>query len=170
MNTKSIVAVSIAVLLSVPVSAAFAQGNSPGSKDQMQSPMQERAGAQMRDRDGQPMMGHGLMTPEEREQYRDRMRSMNSAEERQAFREQHHQRMVERARAQGLDPETVGDLPATAAGDQRRQMQEREGMDPKGKMNQKGGMEQRQNMGPDMNRQRSGEGMPRTNPPGGVQQ
>ncbi|MGM0769110.1 MAG: hypothetical protein ACQEV6_13890 [Pseudomonadota bacterium] len=167
MKPGAIRALSLAVALAVPAGAALAQQDQ--SQNQMRSQMTERDQSRMRDQDGHPMAGYQLMTPEEREQYRDRMGSMNSAGDRQAYREQHHQRMVERARAQGLDADAVGDLPATAAGEQRREMRNGKGMGP-GQPGMNRGTGSDEGPGPDINRQRSGDGMPRANPPGGVHQ
>lgn len=52
--------------------------------------------------------GSQLMTREERAEYRARMRSMKTREEREAFRMEHHQKMQERAKAQG---KTLPDMP-----------------------------------------------------------
>lgn len=54
---------------------------------------------QVRDRD---IYGYQLMAPEEREEYRERMRSANSFEERERIRSEHRARMQERAQERGL--------------------------------------------------------------------
>lgn len=46
--------------------------------------------------------GSQLMTPEERAEYRTRMRSLATEEERERFRLEHHKLMQERASKQGL--------------------------------------------------------------------
>ena len=46
--------------------------------------------------------GMGLMTPEERRTHRDKMRSMKTAEECQAYMAEHHAQMTERAKAKGI--------------------------------------------------------------------
>jgi len=46
--------------------------------------------------------GSQLMTPQERNEYQDRMRQLNTEQEREAFRMDHQQRMDARAREQGL--------------------------------------------------------------------
>lgn len=46
--------------------------------------------------------GMGLMTPEERRAHRDKMRSLKSAEECQAYMAEHHAQMAERAKAKGI--------------------------------------------------------------------
>jgi hypothetical protein len=49
-----------------------------------------------------PIYGSQLMTQQERAQYRERMRSLRTAQERERFRLEHHERMQERARARGI--------------------------------------------------------------------
>ncbi len=49
-----------------------------------------------------PIFGSRLMTTEERDLYRERMRAAQTAEERDRIRLEHHQSMRERARAQGI--------------------------------------------------------------------
>lgn len=48
--------------------------------------------------------GWALMTPQEREQHRERMRSMKTYEECTRYQQEHHQQMVERARERGGKP------------------------------------------------------------------
>lgn len=103
---------ALVVALSVPVTAVYAQDQDQDrlrDRDQTMDQMRD----QMRDRDGQPIAGYNLMTEQERAQFRERMRSLNTRQERQAYRQEHHQQMVERARARGMELE---DLPPTAAG------------------------------------------------------
>lgn len=49
-----------------------------------------------------PIYGSQLMTPEERLEYRDKMRSLKTPEERQAMRLEHHQAMQARAKERGI--------------------------------------------------------------------
>jgi len=69
----------------------------------------------MQDKAQKPEVVYGsqLMTREERAEYRTRMRSLKTREERQAFRMEHHQKMQERARAQG---KTLPDMPPAQGG------------------------------------------------------
>ena len=60
---------------------------------------QDRAQEQIRDQD---MSGSQLMTPEEREAYRARMRNATTAEERERIRAEHHGQMSKRAQEQGV--------------------------------------------------------------------
>lgn len=52
--------------------------------------------------------GSQLMTPEERAEYRARMRAATTAEEREKIRREHHGRMQERAKSMGV---TLPDAP-----------------------------------------------------------
>jgi len=57
--------------------------------------------------------GSQLMTREERTEYRAKMRSLKTKEEREALRMEHHQNMQERAKAQG---KTLPDMPMAKGG------------------------------------------------------
>ena len=46
--------------------------------------------------------GWGMMSDAERQQHREKMQSLKSHEECKAYMEQHHQQMVERAKAKGV--------------------------------------------------------------------
>lgn len=50
----------------------------------------------------EPIYGSQLMTPEERSAHRKTMRSLKTAEERDAFRAEHHRLMQERAKERGV--------------------------------------------------------------------
>lgn len=80
--------------------------------------------------------GSQLMTPEERAEYRAKMRSLKTREERQAFRMEHHQKMQERAKAQG---KTLPDMPPAQGGGVTRPCG---GPGPCGGMGPGGGMRQ----------------------------
>ena len=47
--------------------------------------------------------GWQLMTEQERVEHRDMMRSMQTNEERESYRAEHHQKMMERAKNQGMN-------------------------------------------------------------------
>lgn len=51
--------------------------------------------------DEEPIYGSQLMTQQERIEHRERLRTAQSAEEREQIRKEHHLRMQERARAAG---------------------------------------------------------------------
>jgi hypothetical protein len=57
--------------------------------------------------------GWELMTEQERKEHQDRMRSLKTEQEREAFQAEHHKKMQERAKAQG---KTLPDMPAKGAG------------------------------------------------------
>ncbi len=55
-----------------------------------------------RDQTQSNVYGWQLMTQQERAEYGARMRSLRTAQERERFRLEHHERMQERARARGI--------------------------------------------------------------------
>jgi hypothetical protein len=62
-----------------------------------QAPVQMQT--QMQDRE--QVYGAELMTPQERNEYQTRMRTLKTEQERETFRLEHHKLMQERAKAQG---------------------------------------------------------------------
>jgi hypothetical protein len=60
------------------------------------------AAAQQAGDDDTTIYGYQLMTPEERQAHRIKMRSMTTAQEREAYRLEHHRAMQERAKARGV--------------------------------------------------------------------
>lgn len=81
---------ALAAMLALP---AFAQDAQPApQKDQVQQKKQTR------DR----IYGHQLMTPDERIEYRSKMRFLKTPEECDAFRAEHHKKMQERAKEKGI--------------------------------------------------------------------
>lgn len=93
------------------------------------------------------IFGHQLMTETERMEYRTRMRALKTAEERQAFRVEHHKLMQERAKARGM---TLPEMP------------------PQRGMGQGPGMGKDKSMGPGRGQgmgQKRGAGAPQTTPP-----
>lgn len=60
-----------------------------------------------------PIYGSQLMTQQERNEYRTKMRSLRTAQERERFRLEHHERMQERARERGV---TLPDMPPARGG------------------------------------------------------
>ena len=53
--------------------------------------------------DGDTVYGRELMTEQEMPEHRERMRSFESEAEREKYRTEHHKRMQERAREQGVE-------------------------------------------------------------------
>lgn len=68
------------------------------AQDQTRDQTQDRT--QLRTQE--QIYGSQLMTPAEREAHWARLRSLKTEEERNAFRQQHHEQMQERARAKGI--------------------------------------------------------------------
>lgn len=62
---------------------------------------QAREQQQIRDQD---IYGWQLMTTQEREEYRARMRAARTLEEREQIRTEHHERMKARAKERGMGP------------------------------------------------------------------
>ncbi len=58
----------------------------------------------------EPVFGQQLMSTEELQEHRQTLRSMESEKKRQEYRREHHQRMLERAREQGVElPDEPGE-------------------------------------------------------------
>lgn len=95
MKAKYLITVAFAGVLSLPLFAAIAVENEQ---------LEQKEQAQVQ----QQVYGWQLMTEEERAQHREKMRSATSAEEREAYRQEHHKLMQARAEAKGL---TLPDQP-----------------------------------------------------------
>jgi hypothetical protein len=74
------------------------------TKDQTQldTPDQDRDRDRTQLRDQDPIYGSQLMTEQERTQHRNRLRSMKTNEEREAYRLEHHKEMQKRAKERGV--------------------------------------------------------------------
>jgi hypothetical protein len=90
-------ALTLVLVTAVSLSGAIATFPAK-AQDQVRDQTQDRT--QLRTQD--QIYGSQLMTPAERDEYRARLRTMATDQEREAFRLQHHQQMQERARAKGL--------------------------------------------------------------------
>ena len=101
-HTSLAAAVFVAVL-SLPLLAS--------AQDRDQTRDQTRD--QLRDTTQSNVYGWQLMTRQERAEYRARMRSLRTAQERERFRREHHERMQERARTRGI---TLPDEPPARGG------------------------------------------------------
>jgi hypothetical protein len=97
---KTIWAICI-VLLVLVLTGTFVMSDSPALAAD-----QERTQEQIQTQE--QIYGSQLMTPQEREEYRARMRTAKTSEERERIRNEHHERMKERAREQGV---TLADEP-----------------------------------------------------------
>ncbi len=80
------------------------------AQDQTRDQTQDRTRETLRDQD---MYGYQMMTPAERNEYRERMRNARTNEERERIRAEHHERMVQRARERGI---TLPDAPPPGRG------------------------------------------------------
>lgn len=90
---KSLLVISaLTTALLLPAGYALAQ-------DQDQDQNRDRLQTQQQDQ----IYGSQLMTQEERLEFRDRMRAAQTNAEREQIRQEHHQRMQERAREQGVN-------------------------------------------------------------------
>ena len=78
--------------------------NASVAADQAQAQQKTQGKAQ----ESELIYGSQLMTREERTEYRAKMRSLKTKEEREALRMEHHQQMQERAKARG---KTLPDMP-----------------------------------------------------------
>lgn len=92
-----------AIATAVVVFPVFAQ-------EQPRTSNQTRAPQQIRD---QEIYGHQLMTPAERNAYRNKMRATKTAEEREKVRLEHHALMQARAKERGI---TLPDEPPAGRG------------------------------------------------------
>lgn len=96
----------MAIALLVASTGAYAAGQ---ARDRDAARDQTVSQAQMQER----VYGSELMTPLERREYQTKMRALNTEQEREAFRLEHHRLMQERARAQG---KTLPDMPPPGMG------------------------------------------------------
>lgn len=78
-----------------------------------QAAAQDKDQDRVQQRDQDRIFGSQLMTQQERLDYANRMRSMKTEQERQAFRLEHHTQMQERARQRGV---TLPDDPPQGPG------------------------------------------------------
>ena len=82
-------------------------------RDRMQQMMEDRNHDNDRDRDRDRLQdrdrvyGWELMSEDERMEHRRKMRSFKSKEEREAYRQQHHKLMQERAKKMGIELEDM---------------------------------------------------------------
>jgi hypothetical protein len=100
---KVLAAAVVAAALSLPL-VSLAQ-----DRDQTRDQTRD----QLRDTTQGNVYGWQLMSRQERAEYRARMRSLRTAQERERFRLEHHERMQERARARGI---TLPDEPPARGG------------------------------------------------------
>ena len=102
---------------------------SPGSTPATESPTSSDGAGQRSPQANEPIYGRQMMTPEEMNAYRDKMRAAKTQDERDRLREEHHAEMKARARERGI---TLPDAPP-ARGQPRRGMEPGTGMGPRGR-------------------------------------
>ncbi|MDX1553329.1 MAG: hypothetical protein R3198_11950 [Marinobacter sp.] len=133
MRRSAVLFMNLTLLLALPGMVAAQQSSPQQGQMQGQGQMQNQGQNQMRGQGRQPMAGSGLMTPEEQEQLQERIRSAGSQEERKAILDEHRLKMADRARAQGMNPESVEGLPSSSGDDPRsRQIRGQPGGEPQG--------------------------------------
>jgi opacity protein-like surface antigen len=97
--------------LAVALSMAMLASAQAADLVQDQTRTQTQATQQVQNRE--QVYGSELMTPQERTEYQNRMRSMKTEQEREALRLEHHKQMQARAKAQG---KTLPDMPPAGHG------------------------------------------------------
>ncbi|TPG04954.1 hypothetical protein EAH75_02195 [Rhodanobacter glycinis] len=137
--------ISVFCLLAALPAFAYQSGSQRGGQS---APVGQPAGGMMqRDqlrtqdrttlKDRSQIYGSQLMTPAERRAYRDQMRNLKTAQEREALRKQHHEQMQKRAAERGM---RLPDMPPGQGA----------GMGPGGGMGRGAGMGPGGGMGPGM--------------------
>lgn len=94
MKTQSVIAIALASTLLLPTGFVVAADQAT-ERQRIQAQEQEQ------------IYGSQMMTEQERNEYRARINAAKTNQEREQIRMEHHERMMERAKAQGLSmPET----------------------------------------------------------------
>lgn len=76
----------------------------PAAAEEKPAQEQKQAETQAKDKKQEWIYGRQMMTREEIAEYRSKMHAAKSAEEREKIREEHHKKMVERAKERGVAP------------------------------------------------------------------
>lgn len=113
MKRATVLFLNMSLLMALPGLLAAQQTAPQQAQGQMQNQQQ------MGNQTGQSVAGAGLMTPEEHDQLQERIQLAGSQEERQAIMDEHRLKMADRARAQGLNPESIEGLPSSSGDDPR---------------------------------------------------
>lgn len=93
MKAKPMSALLVCLVMGVALSA--------GAADQQRSQTEAQTQTQVKAKKQDVIYGSQLMTYKERRAYQAKMRSLKTAEEREAFRKQHHEQMKARAEKMG---------------------------------------------------------------------
>ena len=107
MKIRTVLTSVIAGLMLFPISALIAADK---EKEKEQTQVQTKEPVQEQDK---MIYGWQLMSTEERAQHRAKMQSLNTEQERQAYRAEHHKQMQARAKEQGV---TIPDEPRSGSG------------------------------------------------------
>ena len=108
---KNLLKNSIGKIVLPGCAVAITFGMTPAYAQQNEA-VQAQATKQMQT-EAQPIYGRQLMTDAERQAHRQKMRSLQTAEQRQEYLQQHHKRMQERARERGV---TLPEQPRAKSG------------------------------------------------------
>ena len=125
MRTQHVFALGLGLAVIGAMPALAYQGRGTGGQGQRSQSMQGVT-QQDRLRDRDQVYGWQLMTPAERSEYRMKMRSLKTTQERETLRRQHHEEMQKRAQQRGV---TLPDMPRQGrggAGVQQRMQQRTE--------------------------------------------
>ncbi|HEX8776810.1 MAG TPA: hypothetical protein VF738_01725 [Rhodanobacter sp.] len=128
-----VLSLGLAVIGAMPALAYQGRGaGGQGQRGQAQPPAGAMRGMTQQDRlrDRDQIYGWQLMTPAERSEYRMKMRSLKTVQEREALRSQHHEEMQKRAQQRGV---TLPDMPRQnrgGAGMQQRMQQRNQNQAP----------------------------------------
>jgi hypothetical protein len=96
------------LFFAIAVSSTAALAGHPIAWAQNEDPQQDQTRSRHQVEHREQIYGSQLMTEQERKEHQERMRSLTSQEERDAYRAQHREEMQRRAREQGVDlPEEI---------------------------------------------------------------
>ncbi|MGD8593770.1 MAG: hypothetical protein PVF82_13090 [Gammaproteobacteria bacterium] len=105
MNRKLKIVLGVFIVLSLPARVIAEEQERKQEQDKQQIQQKEQALNQ----DPKMVYGWDLMNVKEREEHREKMRSLKTDEERTAYRQEHHKKMQQRAKEQGV---TIPEVPA----------------------------------------------------------
>jgi len=105
MKTRKTAWIGLAIAAAQSLSAVMISSSAMAQdqiRDQTRDQTKEQDKLQTQSRTSDMIYGSQLMTQTERNQYRTQMRSLKTAQEREAFRLQHHEQMKIRAQEKGV--------------------------------------------------------------------
>ncbi|MDD2880048.1 MAG: hypothetical protein PHQ58_06400 [Rhodoferax sp.] len=101
MTSQKTILTRLALVAAVSLSAAWVATGAV-AQDKTQDQAKDQTQARVQDRTQDQIYGSQLMTQVERNEYRAKMRSMKTSQERDALRLEHHKLMQERAQVKGI--------------------------------------------------------------------